>query len=234
MLVVVSTSSLSLVEPSNLKKSPPILPKPHDLSDRPTGCSWAPDNSVFYISYAGGIQRFDPITTTSKELYFNVDNEAISNIVSPSTESIVFSISNRICTLDSRKPKTLDSHKGSVNCLALSVDSQTLASTSPDAVRIHHFATGVTTALRGLPTEESITSCLFHPHARTRLLVASESQVLVYDTNRPSQPTKAIFLDDPDSGPIVGLASSPFSKSLVAAITADGRLGLIDLEKEIP
>ena len=234
MLAVVSTSSLSLVEPSNLKKLPPILPKPHDLSDRPTGCSWAPDNSVFYVSYAGGIQRFDPLTTTSKELYFNVDNDPISNIVSPSTESIVFSISNRICSLESRKPKILDTHKRSINCLALSVDGQTLASTSSDAVHIHHFETGVTTTLRGLPTEESITSCLFHPHARTRLLVASENQVLVYDTNCPDQASKIILLDDPSSGPIVGLASSPFSKSLVAAITADGRLGLIDLEKEIP
>ena len=87
---------------------------------------------------------------------------------------------------------------------------------------------------RGIPAGGSISTCAFHPHSRTRLLVGLGSQLLVYDTTRPSGPTKVVQIDKDQKnvGPIVGITCSPFSKTLVAVACSGGAIGLVDLEKE--
>ncbi|KAF8809014.1 hypothetical protein BYT27DRAFT_7254899 [Phlegmacium glaucopus] len=65
-----------------------------------------------------------------------------------------------------------------------------------------------------------------------QLLVAAGKQILIYDTTRPSVPIKTITLTEAASGNITAIACSPFSKTLIAAATSGGFIGLIDLEKE--
>lgn len=119
--------------------------------------------------------------------------------------------------------------------LALSNDGSLLASTSANAVHVHNLSHGSHTSLRGLPAAVgNITTCAFHPHTRTRLLIGAGQHLLVYDTTRPSRPIKAVaVVDERDSsGEVVAIASSPFSKTLVAVACSGGLVSLLDLEKD--
>lgn len=141
---------------------------------------------------------------------------------------VVFSAGSKVHVLDSDQiSQTFETHKGPVNSLSLSNDNTLLASTSPGAVHVHNLTLGSHTVMRGLANVE-ISTCAFHSHSRTRLLVAAGKQLMVFDTTRPSGPMKTIIT----TGDIVAVACSPFSKTLVAAATSGGFVGLIDLEKE--
>lgn len=75
-------------------------------------------------------------------------------------------------------------------------------------------------------------SSTFDFHLRTRLLVASGKQLIIFDTTRPSGPIKTVQLNESATGEVIPAACSPFSKTLVAVATTGGFLGLVDLEKE--
>lgn len=108
-----------------------------------------------------------------------------------------------------------------------------LASTFASTVHVHNLTLGSHSILRGLTLGgQDINTSAFHPHYRTRLLVAAGKQIMVYDTTRLSAPMKTISLTEAASGTISAIACSPFSKTLIAVATSGGFVGLIDLEKE--
>lgn len=47
---------------------------------------------------------------------------------------------------------------------------------------------------------------------------------------RPSSPLKIVHI--PGDGDIVGVSASPFSKTLVATVTSNGDVALVDLDKD--
>ena len=125
--------------------------------------------------------------------------------------------------------QTFVSHKSTITSLSLSNDCSLLASTSSLAVHVHNLTSGSHTVLRGLPASAGqITTCVFHPHSRTRLVVGVGKQVLIFDTTKPSAPLKAV----PMSDVVVAITCSPFSKTLVAVATSGGQVGLVDMDKE--
>ncbi len=130
---------------------------------------------------------------------------------------------------------TFDTHKTPITSLSLSNDASLLASTSVRSIHVHNLTLASHTVLRGIPSgSDSITTCAFHPHLRTRLLVGLGSQLLVYDTTRPSGPAKIIDIDKDKKnlGQVVAVTCSPFSKTLVAVACSGGTVALVDLEKE--
>ena len=140
-----------------------------------------------------------------------------------------------VSTQTGKVAQAFDTHKATITSLSLSNDSSLLASTSAHTIHVHNLTLASHTVLRGIPTGSStVSACAFHPHSRTRLLVGVDSQLLVYDTTRPSGPAKVIPIDKDQKnvGPIVGITCSPFSKTLVAVACSAGAIGLVDLEKE--
>ena len=134
-----------------------------------------------------------------------------------------------------RVTNTFETHKSSVTSLSLSNDSSLLATTSAHAIHVHNLTLASHTVLRGISAGDgTVTTCAFHPHSRTRLLVGLGTQLLVYDTTRPSGPTKIVPMDKDHQSPgaIVAITCSPFSKTLVAVACSGGMIGLVDLEKE--
>ncbi|OBZ69280.1 Protein NEDD1 [Grifola frondosa] len=130
--------------------------------------------------------------------------------------------------------QTFNTHKTAVKSISLSNDGTLLASVSSNAVHVHNLSLASHTVLRGLPVGNTISTCAFHPHSRTRLLLGSGTQFIIYDTTRPSGPSKTIAIDKDKSNPgsIVAIACSPFSKTLVSVACSGGMIGLVDLEKE--
>ena len=162
----------------------------------------------------------------------------VSLLVKDRGNTVIYAKGKRVVVASASSGKvghTFETHKAPVGSLALSNDSSLLASTSAHAIHVHNLTLASHTVLRGLPSGGgAVTTCAFHPHSRTRLLVGFGTQLLVYDTTRPSGPVKSVPLDKDHKNPgsIVAVTCSPFSKTLVAVACSGGTIGLIDLEKE--
>ncbi|KAG8217793.1 WD40-repeat-containing domain protein [Butyriboletus roseoflavus] len=147
---------------------------------------------------------------------------------------IFFATANKVWSLDcTHSPgkvlPSLEPHKNAVTRISMSNDGTLLASTSASAVFVHDLTLSSHTQLKGLPNRKPVTCCLFHPHSR-RLLLSIGPDVFVYDSMRPSSPSKTVHI--PRGGEIVGVSASPFSKTLVAAVTSNGDVALVDLDKD--
>ncbi|KAJ3512484.1 hypothetical protein NLJ89_g3491 [Agrocybe chaxingu] len=235
MFAVTTTDTLSVADPALLKKAPSSIPSCLDLIDAPTASAWSPDNSLLYISSARTIHRYDPTTNILRDLYSLDGGEAILHIAVRDRNTVIFAAGSTIhvleCGSSPEITQTFDSHKSAITSLSLSNDNNLLASTSSGTAHVHNLALGSHTVLKGL-TGQDVGTAVFNPHSRTRLLVASGKQLLVYDTTRPSGPVKTVTLADSCTGDIASVACSPFSKTLTAVATPDGFVGLIDLDKE--
>ncbi|KAJ7685119.1 WD40-repeat-containing domain protein [Mycena polygramma] len=233
MLAVTTTHQLSLIDPQALKRPASSLPSCLSLLAPCTASAWSPDNVYLFLSSANTIHQYNPALNTLTEIFSApAGSPGISHLISRARSSLVFATADKIHVLESTKvEQTFDCHKSPITSLALSNDL--LASTSAGAAHIHNLSLGSHTVLRGLNLAgQQITTCAFHPHSRARLLLGVGKQLVVYDTTRPSGPVKTIPMNDTNTGDIVSVACSPFSKTLVAVASASGFLGLVDLDKE--
>ncbi|KAJ7172558.1 WD40-repeat-containing domain protein [Mycena filopes] len=227
MLAVAFTAGLSLVDPLTLKRPPSSLPSCLSLLEPCISSAWSPDNLFLFLASAHAIHQYNPALNTLTDIYSSQD--PITHLVCKTKSSLVFATANSIHVLESTKVVQLfDAHKSAVTSLALSGDL--LASTSTGAAHVLNLSLGTPTVLRGLSGQ--ITTCAFHTHVPGRLLLGAGKQLLVYDITRPSRPIKVIPMNDTTTSDIVAVACSPFSKSLVAVVSAGGSVGLVDLDKE--
>ncbi|TFK72737.1 WD40 repeat-like protein [Pluteus cervinus] len=235
MLAVTASDSLTFVDASSLKKPPPSIHSDVTLQDRPTASAWSHDNATLYLSGSNHIYKFDVSSGSLAVVYTAKEHQEIS-CVAARHGGVVFSEDNHVHVLEcGPTPKiaqTLAPHNTAVSCVSLSEDGTLIASASTGVVHVYSLQVGTYTALRGLGSSQRVDVCAFHPHTRTRLLVGLGKQVLVYDTTRPSSPLKTIPISEPAFGDIVGIACSPFSKTLMAVASLNGYVALIDLEKE--
>ncbi|KAH9951862.1 YVTN repeat-like/Quino protein amine dehydrogenase [Amylocystis lapponica] len=240
MLAITTTQSLTLAEPSTIKRSPPSVPPTSSLTS-PTSSTWSADNSALFVSSPTAISQFDTSGGLIKTVWSSSDNEPspVAGLVSKDRGStLIFSRGQQVHLLETHTGKlsqTFDTHNAPIVALALSNDGTLLASASARAAHVHNLSHGSHTVLRGLPAGAgSLTACAFHPHSRTRLLLAVGTQLLVYDTTRPSGPIKTIPLEKEKgiAGEVVAITSSPFSKTLVAIACSGGIISLVDLDKE--
>ncbi|KAJ7632551.1 WD40-repeat-containing domain protein [Roridomyces roridus] len=227
--VFTTSTELHVAEAIALKRPASSLPPAClALLERPSSSVWSPDNLFLFISTPTAIQQYNPQLNTVSDVFSSA--EPISHLVCRSQSSLVFAAGDKVHVLESGKlVSTFDSHKGrEITSLALSGDL--LASTTATEVHVHSLSLGSHTALRGLGGE-TVTTCAFHPHSRTKLLVGAGKQLLVYDTTRPSGPSKVIPMNDASTGHILSIAASPFSKTLIAVMLATS-VALVDLDKE--
>ena len=237
MLAATTPDTLSLVDPSLLKKAPSSIPSCLCLIHTPTASFWSPDNSFLYLSSAHTIHKYDPLSNSLRDIYTSDDSVTIRHLVARDRSTVIFDTGDKIhvleCGSNPKVSQIFEAQKTSVTSLSLSNDNTLLASTSANAVHVHNLTLGSHSVLRGLGLGgQDINTSAFHPHYRTRLLVAAGKQIMLYDTTRASGPMKTISLTDVASGTITAIACSPFSKTLIAAATSGGFVGFIDLEKE--
>ena len=236
MLAATTRDALSLVDPSLLKKAPSSIPSCLCLLNTPTASFWSPDNSVLYLSSVHTIHKYDPLSNTLKDIYTSDDSAAIRHLVAKDRFTVIFDTGDKIHVLEcgsNPKVSQIFEAQKTITSLSLSNDNTLLASTSASTVHIHNLTLGSHSVLRGLTLGgQDINLSAFHPHCRTRLLVAAGKQIMIYDTTRPSGPMKTISLTEAATGTISAIACSPFSKTLIATATSGGFVGLIDLEKE--
>ncbi|KAF4608208.1 hypothetical protein EYR40_000552 [Pleurotus pulmonarius] len=230
MLAVATAGALLIAEPHSLKRGAvvPLI----ELSISPNSCAWA-NGSTVYLSSDEAVHRYDRVAGSLDHVMSLA--EPNSRVLVKDGSGLVVSDGRKVHIMDvkGKTTQTLESHNSVISSISLSNDVSLLASATSSAVHVHNLATGSNSVLRGLALAgQSIGTCVFHPHSRTRLLLGIGRQFVVYDTTRPSGPAKTIPLDTSSSGDINAISSSPFSKSLVAVSTMEGYLGLIDLEKE--
>ncbi|KZT02316.1 WD40 repeat-like protein [Laetiporus sulphureus 93-53] len=238
MLAVCTTNLLSYLDSITLKRAPVCVPPTCALDVEPTCIVWAPDNSALFISSKESIFKYDSSERHLKPVYLSSHPSSINALASKDRGStLIFSQGQQVLILETHSGRIVqkfDSHKAPVTSIALSNDGSLLATTSAAAVHIHNLSHGSHTVLRGLTSiSGSITACQFSPHSRTRLLIGAGAQLLVYDTTRPSGPIKSFTLGRERSlGEIVSVASSPFSKTLIAVACSGGTIHVVDLEKD--
>jgi len=236
MLAISTTKALSLVDPAVLKGSPPSILSTQTFPSPPTTSVWSQDNSTLFVAFPDSIRQYSSLGSHIGEIYSST--EIITSLTAKDKgQTLILSQSNKIQVLEcgsgvGKITQTFASHKTPIAALSLSNDSTLLASVSPSAAHVHNLSLGSHTVLRGLPSAGQITTCAFHSHSRTRLLLAMGKQVLVYDTTRPSGPVKVIPMSDACSGDIVAVACSPFSKTLVAVASNGGNVVLFDMDKD--
>lgn len=234
MLAACTSSSLVLLDAPTLKRAPTSIGLDTIRSLKsPTAASWSQDNSHLFVAQADGIHKFEPAGHHAGLVYENT--HPITTLATRDKgNSLLFNNETEIAILETQSgivTQRINSHKTNVTSLSLSNDTTLLASTSTNTVLVHNLTMASHTVLRGLPSGD-ITTCVFHTHTRTRLLIGIGNQLAIYDTSRPSSPAKTISLGKTHSGPIVSIACSPFSKTLIAVACSGGSVGLVDLDKE--
>ncbi|KAF8651158.1 hypothetical protein AX16_004837 [Volvariella volvacea WC 439] len=240
MLAITTTNGLTVIEPASLKKTSQ-LQEQHTLTASPTSSSWTSSGAALFISSSHQIHRFDHSQRQLIKLYHSLGDKHIAHAIAKDSNTIIFSVGELIHILNCNSESTpsisqsFNSHTSPITSLSLSNDDTLLASTSTGVVHVHNLTLGSHTILRGLkfpPTSnQAIDVCVFHPHTSTKLLVAFGHQLAVYDTTKPLAPSRVIGLTGFTSR-VVSVTCSPFSKTLVAVASADGTVGLVDLEKE--
>ncbi|KAG1742422.1 WD40-repeat-containing domain protein [Suillus occidentalis] len=230
MLALVTTTALVLASPVTLKNPPSLLPISQHLSSQYLASAWSPDNSSLYLASPLSIDRFiisqsrldETIYVQSKE-----DGEINAMAVTPSG-NVVLGAGRKVIVLEyvagsAKVLKTYETHGSAITALAVSNDSTLIASASFKGVHIYDAL--VPARQLSLPPPNS--TITFHPHVRTRLLLSLGCDILVYDVDKPSAPVKPISI----GRDVVGIACSPFSKTLVA-VASTGDVGLVDLDKD--
>ncbi|EAU80615.2 hypothetical protein CC1G_10182 [Coprinopsis cinerea okayama7 len=236
MLATTTTDALYIDDPDALRRTASSISPCFDLIDKAVATCWRPDNTALDLCSSTTLYRYSPVSNVVKDMY--TSQNTLSCLATKDKTTTFIGEGNVVQVLDcsdgkARVTSTFSNHKSPIHSLSLNNDASILASASPTAVYIHNLSTGSHTALRGVnPNGQRVTTCSFHPHTRTRLLVGTKKSVIVYDTIRSSGPAKSISLPDAVLGDVVSVSSSPFSKTLIAAATSEGFVVLLDLEKE--
>src|SRR5882757_7376724 len=127
MLAATTSDSLSLVDPSLLKKAPSSIPSCLCLLDTPTASFWSPDNLFLYISSARTIHKYDPISNTLKDIYMSDDSVTIRHLVAKDSSTVIFDTGDKIHVLEygsnSKVSQIFESQTTSVTSLSLSNDN---------------------------------------------------------------------------------------------------------------
>ncbi|KAG1817312.1 WD40-repeat-containing domain protein [Suillus variegatus] len=236
MLALVTTTALALASPVTLKNPPSFLPISQPLLSQYLASAWSPDNSSLYLASPFSIDRF--MTSQSrldKAIYVQSREESEINTmaVTPSG-NIVLGVGRKVIMLEyaagsAKVLKTLESHGTTITALVVSNDSMLIASASSKGVHIYNLLVPAKHISLPLPTSapRSVSTLTFHPHVRTRLLLGLGHDILVYDVDKPSAPVKCISI----GRDVVGIACSPFSKTLVA-VASTNSVSLVDLDKD--
>ncbi|KAF8136675.1 hypothetical protein EV363DRAFT_1447032 [Boletus edulis] len=231
MLAIITQDGTSLIDPTSLKNSSGSFPVSTSLECFTN--AWSPDNTQLYLASSSSIKRYTPSEALLEELYRGSDT--VTCLAMKDKSSILFfAAANRVWSLDcTHSPgkvlSSLEPHKNTVTRVSVSNDGTLLASVSASAVIVHDLTQSSHTQLKGLPDRKPVVCCSFHQHSRTRLLLGVGRDLVVYDSMRPSSPLKTVRI--PGGGDIVGVAASPFSKTLVAVATTNGDVVLVDLDK---
>ncbi|KAF8559867.1 WD40 repeat-like protein [Imleria badia] len=232
MLAIITQNGTSLIDPTNFKNS--------SSNSFPTSSSlecfmnaWSPDNSQLYMANSSSIKRYTPSESLLEELYHGSDTVTCLAMKDKSS-LLFFAAANKVWSLDCTESpgkvlSSLEPHKHTVTGISISNDGTLLASVSASAVFVHNLTLSSHTQLKGLPDKKPVNCCLFHQHSR-RLLLGIGRDLFIYDTTRPGGSLKTVRI--PGGGDIVGVAASPFSKTLVATVTCNGDVVLVDLDKD--
>ncbi|KAG2131293.1 WD40-repeat-containing domain protein [Suillus bovinus] len=236
MLALVTTTALALASPVTLKSPPSLLSTSQPLSSPYLASAWSPDNSSLYLASPFSIDCFIISQSRLDEaIYVQSEEEGEINTmaVTPSG-NVVLGVGRKVIVLEcatgsAKVLKTFESHGTTITVLSVSNDSTLMASASSKGVHIHDLLVSAKHTSLPLPTHapRSVSTMTFHPHIRTRLLLGLGCDILVYDVDKPSAPVKSISI----GRDVVGIACSPFSKTLVAVAGTDS-VCLVDLDKD--
>ena len=241
MAAILTPAGLTILEHPALKHPPSAVEPTCPLPPLPTCLAWSAEiNSVYVSSATSGILQYDLASGSLQDVSMQDQsaNPIVALLSKDRGSTLIYARGQQAVVVSAQTGKvaqTFDTHKATITSLSLSNDGTLLASTSAHAIHVHNLTLASHTVLRGIPAGSGdITTCAFHPHSRTRLLVGLGDQLLVYDTTRPSGPVKVIPLDKEHKSPgsIVSISCSPFSKTLVAVACSGGMVALVDLDKE--
>ncbi|KAF9227567.1 WD40 repeat-like protein [Gyrodon lividus] len=234
MLAVATRSGISLFNSASLQI--PLSSFPVSSSLECSANAWSPDNSQLYLANSTCIKKYTPSESLLEEVYSG-SYPVTCLAVKSESNTVFFAAGNKVWSVDcafspGKAISLLEAHKSPVTAISISNDCTLLASVSTSAVLVHNLSLSSHTLLRGLPDGKVVTCCMFHQHSRTRLLLGVGKEVVIYDSTRPSGPLKLIRIPGSSLGNIVGIAASPFSKTLVTAATSNGDVALVDLDKD--
>lgn len=246
-LIAVTDSALCITGGIAIRRTSSELKRIH-LNIRPRALTWSYNNTTFFVATVDTIYSFpcSPLSSEGTPIYSAPRGQTLQPVlVCRDISTLIIAQGPSIYLLSlGTKPKlsnALIGHSTPITSLSLSNDGSFLASASVSGTLcVHNLTHNSLTVLKGLPMMSSTLKklvCAFHSHTRTRLLVGCGKTLAIYDVMRPSSPAKTIKFSDKDinmtiNSFIIAIASSPFSKPLLAIAFNSGQVALIDLEKE--
>ena len=133
--------------------------------------------SLFLASSDATIHKYNPSTNSLVQIYSTADGNSISNLVAKGRgHTLVYTVAHTAHILKYSSGKithSFESHDSPITSLALSNDGNLLASSSASAAHVHNLDLGTHTVLRGFPANVDTSTCVFHTHTHTRLLLAA-------------------------------------------------------------
>ncbi|KAH7339673.1 hypothetical protein B0J17DRAFT_716676 [Rhizoctonia solani] len=250
LIAVTTSQGLSVISSDALQASHPnpapifttTLTPPSRI---PSSCiSWSHDASTVFVASGGSVSAYDP---TSGSWLRDVIREgeggiggaklgAMAVLDGPDSPGLMLALAKgpRAVVFDTearRAVLTIEGHKSSIQAMSVACDQSLLATFSTDATMITTISQQSTTVLRGAPA--GATTAAFHPSRRTTLLILSPKGLHVFDTAKGGAPIRTIPISKVEgTGGSIAFSSSTASLVAVALPGRDGRIVLLDIDKD--
>ncbi|TIA91737.1 hypothetical protein E3P81_01834 [Wallemia ichthyophaga] len=197
----------------------------------------SPNNLV--LAGHDGVFQFDPSISNLSNLVLPVTSPSSPHHIEPitaidaSSNTLYFAREHNVYasdTLHKRIQLLYQGHTGIILELSLSTHQTHLASCSKAGALILHDLIQHSYHILNYSPRESLSCCAFSPHFNFILCTATASgTLLIHNTSFLNDPPYLIFPKLHPS-PITSIAYSHASKSLIATVSKDGWIAVIDIE----
>ncbi|CAE6513797.1 unnamed protein product [Rhizoctonia solani] len=249
LIAVTTSQGLSVILSSALQASHPnpaplfttTLTPPSRI---PSSCiSWSYDASTLFVASGGSVSAYDPssgawLRDVIREGEGGIGGAKLGAMVvldGPDESGLMLALAKgpRAVLFDAearRAVLTIEGHKSSIQTMSAACDQSLLATSSTDATMITNISQQSTTVLRGAPA--GATTAAFHPSRRTTLLILSPKGLHVFDTAKGGAPIRTIPIKVEGTGGSIAFSPSTSSLVAVALPGRDGRVVLLDIDKD--
>ncbi|PVG02592.1 WD40 repeat-like protein [Serendipita vermifera] len=231
--LIAATDGLTLAFDSVIIKSDTSR-KPVNLNTAGATCAtYNGDGDAFIGTQSGSVEKYNNIEQQVVSIF--ASNDPIVSLLVKDTTTLVVGTKGNVACVSIPNGETIGEStpvEGAIQSLCLSNDKDLLSIVTQDSVQIKNLSTDNTFTLGLGQSPTNFTLSQFHPRKPSTLVVASDIQIFVFDTQKPDSPIKIIPLGTKQK--VVGLIFIPNSKCPLAVALQEGDVHLLDLEKEKP
>ncbi|KAG8807838.1 hypothetical protein FRC17_004241 [Serendipita sp. 399] len=262
-LLVATTSSVAtiIVDQASVNKGTTITPDAQSIPHKSSGvitCAtalWNGEGDALIGFQTGEVERIDS-EGVSKGIIYAFDEPVVA-IIQKETNVVFVGTENKISTVNIDNGDLLDSEinvcpnfcpesaggdvaqplqkaPSKLKALDFCADKGLLSIMTENVILLHYLSTSTQVSMNLQRLSSPPSGAIFHPHKAGKMVVFGGSQVVIYDTAKPSVPIRVVPLSARE--PIVDVAflSGVESKNTLVVATSYGEVYSIDFDKTRP